>query len=128
HSPGQRPRQHPRADAPRPRRGTVRRPGFATPRLRRRQTPACHADSPLEIFMLAPLSGPQYLREGFRLILSPGLRWFVVIPLTINLLLFGLLIALALPQFRNWVGTFMPSLPDWASALEYVLWPLFVLL
>ena len=78
--------------------------------------------------MLAPLSGPQYLREGFRLILSPGLRWFVVIPLTINLLLFGLLIALALQQFGNWVDTFMPSLPDWASALEYVLWPLFVLL
>ncbi len=40
--------------------------------------------------MQAPvLSGPQYLREGLKLILSPGLRLFVLLPLTINLLLFG---------------------------------------
>jgi CysZ protein len=78
--------------------------------------------------MLAPLSGPQYLREGFRLVLSPGLRWFVVIPLAINLLLFGLLISFAVRQFGGWVDTFMPSLPSWAGWLEYLLWPVFVLL
>lgn len=78
--------------------------------------------------MLAPLSGPQYLREGFRLVLSPGLRRFVLIPLSINLLLFGALISLALQQFSGWADAFMPGLPQWLSFLEYVLWPLFVLL
>lgn len=35
--------------------------------------------------MPAPvLSGPQYLREGLKLVLSPGLRLFVLLPLAIN--------------------------------------------
>ena len=39
--------------------------------------------------MPAPvLSGPQYLREGLTLVLSPGLRLFVLLPLLINLVLF----------------------------------------
>lgn len=79
--------------------------------------------------MLKPaLSGPQYLGEGLKLILSPGLRLFVLLPLTINLLLFIGLIVLAMQQFGGWVDTFMPNLPDWLSFLEYVIWPLFVLL
>ncbi|MBF0676308.1 sulfate transporter CysZ [Pseudomonas sp.] len=74
------------------------------------------------------LSGPQYLREGLKLVLSPGLRLFVLLPLTINLVLFAALIGLALQQFGLWVDYFMPSLPDWLSFLEYLLWPLFVVL
>lgn len=74
------------------------------------------------------LSGPHYLGEGLKLVLSPGLRLFVLLPLTINLLLFVGLISVAVQQFGGWVDTFMPNLPDWLSFLEYVLWPLFVLL
>lgn len=79
--------------------------------------------------MPAPaLSGPHYLGEGLKLVLSPGLRLFVLLPLTINLLLFIGLIVLAVQQFGGWVDTFMPSLPAWLSFLQYILWPLFVLL
>jgi CysZ protein len=79
--------------------------------------------------MTAPKpSGPHYLREGLKLILSPGLRLFVLLPLTINLLVFIGLIALSLQQFSGWVEAFMPSLPSWLSFLEYLLWPLFVTL
>jgi CysZ protein len=79
--------------------------------------------------MPAPvLSGPQYLREGLKLVLSPGLRLFVLLPLMINLVLFVGLIYLAGHQFSLWVDTLMPSLPDWLSFLSYVLWPLFVVL
>ena len=74
------------------------------------------------------LSGPQYLGEGLKLVLSPGLRLFVLLPLAINTLLFIGLIMLALRQFGGWVDGMMPSLPNWLSFLEYVLWPLFVLL
>jgi CysZ protein len=79
--------------------------------------------------MTAPKpSGPHYLREGLKLILSPGLRLFVLLPLTINLLVFIGLIALSLQEFSGWVEAFMPSLPSWLSFLEYLLWPLFVTL
>ncbi|UTW06924.1 sulfate transporter CysZ [Pseudomonas benzenivorans] len=79
--------------------------------------------------MPAPvLSGPQYLGEGLKLVLSPGLRLFVLLPLAINLILFVALVGFAVQQFGGWVDTFMPSLPDWLSFLEYLLWPLFVVL
>jgi CysZ protein len=74
------------------------------------------------------LSGPHYLREGLKLILSPGLRVFVLLPLAINLLVFIGLIVVSLQQFNGWVEAFMPSLPSWLSVLEYLLWPLFVVL
>lgn len=74
------------------------------------------------------LSGPHYLRHGLRLVLSPGLRLFVLLPLLVNLLLFAALIGLAVRQFGQWVDYFMPSLPDWLAFLEYLLWPLFVAL
>lgn len=79
--------------------------------------------------MQAPaLSGPQYLREGLKLVLSPNLRLFVLLPLAVNLLLFGGLIYFAGHQFSLWVDALMPSLPSWLSFLTYILWPLFVAL
>jgi CysZ protein len=79
--------------------------------------------------MPAPvLSGPQYLSEGLKLVLSPGLRLFVLLPLAVNLILFVALVGFAVQQFSGWVDVFMPSLPSWLSFLEYVLWPLFVVL
>lgn len=79
--------------------------------------------------MQAPvLSGPQYLREGLKLVLSPNLRLFVLLPLAINLLLFGGLVYFAGHQFSLWLDALMPTLPDWLSFLSYILWPLFVAL
>lgn len=75
---------------------------------------------------LPTLSGPQYLHQGLKLILSPGLRRFVLLPLAINLLLFVALVVLAVRQFDIWVEAFMPGLPEWLAFLEYLLWPLFV--
>jgi CysZ protein len=74
------------------------------------------------------LSGPGYLAAGLRLILRPGLRLFVLLPLTVNLLLFVALVSLAIQQFGFWVDALMPTLPEWLAFLEYLLWPLFVAL
>ncbi len=74
------------------------------------------------------LSGPRYLGEGLKLLLRPGLRAFVLLPLTLNLLLFVGLVTFAVGEFRHWVEVMMPSLPDWLRFLEYLLWPLFVML
>ena len=79
--------------------------------------------------MPAPvLSGPQYLREGLKLVLSPGLRLFVLLPLAINLILFVALIGFAVRQFSGWLDSLMGSLPSWLSFLDFLLWPLFVVL
>ena len=77
---------------------------------------------------LPALSGPDYLRQGLKLVLSPGLRLFVLLPLGINLVLFVGLIYFAGHEFSLWVNQLMPELPSWLSFLNYILWPLFVTL
>lgn len=74
------------------------------------------------------LSGSQYLSAGLKLVLSPGLRLFVLLPLTINLILFVALIGFAVRQFSGWLASLMGSLPGWLSFLDFLLWPLFVVL
>ncbi len=49
----------------------------------------------------AVLSGPHYLQQGLRLLLSPGLRLFVILPVTVNVLLFGGLIYFAASRFDS---------------------------
>ena len=71
------------------------------------------------------LNGPQYLAEGLKLMLRPGLRLFVLLPLLVNLLVFGGLIMLAVQQFGGLLDQLMNSVPDWLSWLNWLLWPLF---
>ena len=58
--------------------------------------------------------GLGYLGEGFGLIRQPGLRLFVVIPLIINILLFGLLFYFLAELFTAMIAAAMAWLPDWA--------------
>ena len=75
-----------------------------------------------------PLGGPQYLNAGFKMIMRPGLRMFVLLPLSINIVDFFGLIYFAVQRFNGWVAQLMPILPSWLSFLDYILWPLFVVL
>lgn len=78
-----------------------------------------------------PVRGGRYLLRGLAMLPQPGIRRFVVIPLLVNLLLFGGAIALLLSQFNGWIDTLMSAwLPDWSwlDWLRYLLWPLFALL
>lgn len=68
------------------------------------------------------LAGPRYLLRGFRLVARPGLRRFVLIPLSINTALFGALIVYGVGQFDALIETLLPPSFDW---LEWLLWPLF---
>lgn len=65
---------------------------------------------------------------GFRLIREPGLRLFVIIPLLINTLIFGLLMSFTLGKFSQWIDQALLWLPDWLDFLRWVLWPLAVVL
>jgi CysZ protein len=74
-----------------------------------------------------PLSGFGYLPAGFKLLLRPALWPYLLLPLSINVLVFGLLLWLAADQFGALVDTLLPSLPEWLAWLAWLLWLLFVL-
>ncbi|GGB34441.1 sulfate transporter CysZ [Oceanisphaera marina] len=72
-------------------------------------------------------SGPQYLLRGLSLIGERDLRLFVLIPLAVNLLLFGgafYWFYLQLDQLFAWFEQATPSYLQW---LSYVLWPLAII-
>lgn len=54
----------------------------------------------------------------------PKLRPFVLVPLTINVLIFGSLISWGLSNLIDWVNSWMAWLPEWLSFLEWILWPI----
>jgi len=71
------------------------------------------------------ISGFKYVLGGFKLIIQPGIRLYVVIPLLINTLLFTAVIvygATALSDLIDW----MTSQWTWAEWLTWLLWPFFV--
>ncbi len=74
------------------------------------------------------LSAPGYFFTGFKMLLLPQLRWFVFIPLLINIVVFGTLSVWASTQFSQWMDSLTDWLPDWLAFLEYLVWPLFVLM
>lgn len=73
-----------------------------------------------------PLSGFQYVLLGLKLISRPGLRRFVVIPLTINILVFSLLIWGGIEGFSTLMAGLLPE-DSWWIHLEWLLWPLFAI-
>ena len=75
-----------------------------------------------------PATGIGYLIEGLKLITQPGLRLFVLIPLTINILIFAILIAITVGKFYQWIEGFMSWLPgwDWLDFIRWIIWPLVV--
>lgn len=71
------------------------------------------------------LSGIEYLLAGYRIILQPGLRRFVVIPIAINFFFFMALFLLLkhfVVMFDAW---FLGYLPAWLQWLSGVVWLLF---
>jgi CysZ protein len=72
----------------------------------------------------APLRGAAYLWRGFKLITQAGLRRYVIVPLTINVVLFGALIWYGVDKFAGYIDSL---LPDWLAWLHWLLWPLFAI-
>ena len=70
------------------------------------------------------VSGAGYLVEGARMLTHPRLRLFVLIPLAVNILIFGTLIGFGLSYLGDWTERWMGWIPDWLSFIEWILWPL----
>ncbi len=69
-----------------------------------------------------PVYAVKCLIQGLKLLGSPQLRKFIVIPILINLVLYS--IALALGYFYI-SALISQSIPAWLSWLEWLIWPLF---
>ncbi|MFK7829133.1 MAG: sulfate transporter CysZ [Congregibacter sp.] len=71
-----------------------------------------------------PVYGAGCLVRGAKMLSHPTLRPFVIVPLTINVLIFGSLISWGLGELVGWVNSWLNWLPEWLSFLEWILWPL----
>lgn len=74
--------------------------------------------------MLATISGFFLPFQGLRLILAPGLRRFVVVPLLLNVLIFAALAYLAGSYFDSYMDQWLPR-QSWLEFLRWLLWLLF---
>lgn len=70
--------------------------------------------------------GFNYLLSGFKLILKPGVRIYVLIPLLINSLLFATVIIYGASSLNNFIDWLIAQLP-WLEGWTWVLWPIFVI-
>ncbi|MGB1801084.1 MAG: EI24 domain-containing protein, partial [Gammaproteobacteria bacterium] len=70
--------------------------------------------------------GFQYLLSGFKLILKPGVRFYVLIPLLINSLLFACAIIYGASSLNGLIEWLVAKW-SWIEWIEWILWPVFVI-
>ena len=56
------------------------------------------------------------------------IRWLVIIPLLINIVLFASVTGFAANWLQNWITTITTSVPDWLQWLAWIIWFLFAIL
>jgi len=71
-------------------------------------------------------AGAGYLLRGFRLVTQSGLRRYVVLPLLVNILVFGLLGFVGIEAFNWLLGQLLPTGEAWwVTLVRSVLWVFF---
>lgn len=71
--------------------------------------------------------GFHYLLSGFKLILKPGVRFYVLIPLLINSLLFASVIIYGASSLSGLIEWLVAKW-SWMEWIEWLLWPVFVII
>ncbi|HIF51033.1 MAG TPA: sulfate transporter CysZ [Thiotrichaceae bacterium] len=71
--------------------------------------------------------GFKYLLSGFKLILKPGIRSYVIIPLLINSVLFAGAIVYGANSLNNLINSLLEQW-QWLEWLTWLLWPIFVII
>lgn len=72
----------------------------------------------------SPATALNYFMEGGRLIVKPGFRRFIVIPLLVNLLIFVFLTTALLHAFSDAFAQILEWSPTWLDWFAWLLWPL----
>jgi CysZ protein len=67
--------------------------------------------------------GAGYLIRGAKLLKHPALRLFVVIPLLVNLIIFGSLIWYGLGYLSALMEDWLGAIPDWLDFIKWIIWP-----
>jgi CysZ protein len=55
------------------------------------------------------------------LIMQPGLRQYVIMPLLINIIVLSVFIAYGIAQYDEWMAYIADSLPEWAAFLTWII-------
>mgnify|MGYP003632893568 CR=1 FL=1 len=63
-----------------------------------------------------------YMTQGFHIILQPGFRLFLLVPLLVNILLFTLMIFWAYSLIDGWMATLLSWMPEWLGFIEWLFW------
>lgn len=63
-----------------------------------------------------------YMLQGFRIIMQPGFRLFLLVPLIVNILLFTFLIMWAYSLIDGWMASLLSWIPEWLGFLEWLFW------
>jgi CysZ protein len=71
--------------------------------------------------------GVRYLTRGARMLGHPSLRLFVIIPLAVNILIFGSLIGLGFSYLSGLISGWMAGIPTWLDFIAWIIWPLIIL-
>lgn len=69
-----------------------------------------------------PVLGIGFLFKGLKLLTSPELRKFIIIPMLINVVLYSVALTLGYFYISDLIDQFIPG---WLQWLSWVLWPLF---
>ena len=72
-------------------------------------------------------SGAGYFIKGFELIRKKGIRRFVFIPLSINLIMFSIAFYSMFLQLEHYMEILNQWLPEWLNWLSVVIWPLAII-
>lgn len=70
------------------------------------------------------VGGIGYLVEGAKLLNHPSLRLFVIVPLSVNMLIFGTLIGFTLNYLMEMMDSWLAGIPAWLDFIQWILWPL----
>lgn len=71
------------------------------------------------------INGLNHLTRGAQLIVRPELRWFVFVPVMINIVLFVILTGILIDQFGLALTWLLDWIPSWLDFLAWILWMLF---
>ena len=75
-----------------------------------------------------PVASPAVILEGLRLLGHADIRWLVIIPTLLNLILFSAATWFAAAWVSDWLNWLIASVPEWLEWLVWIIWLLFALL
>ena len=67
------------------------------------------------------------MTRGARMLGHPSLRLFVIIPLAVNIVIFGSLIGLGFSYLSELMDSWMAGIPEWLGFITWIIWPLIIL-